>query len=111
MNLVIFSPNLDVLIEVLRLHDQADTKLTVVIWCPMFDGQFIAPSSCDFRQQSPKYSIKISPPVVLYLWFCRCAPHCSALHCTAQLYGPILKLTGLVHWISTIGEIGCTTQI
>ena len=35
----------------------------------------------------------------------------SYLTAPPQSYGPILKLRGLVPWIFTMGEIGCTTRI
>ena len=49
VNLVMFRPNLDMCIDVCRLPDpykkNADTKLTVVRWCPICYGKSIAPSS------------------------------------------------------------------
>ena len=47
-----FRPHLDVFIEVCGLPDQykmkADTKITVVMWCQIFNRKSVAPSSGDF---------------------------------------------------------------
>ena len=57
INLIIFRPYLDVFINVYALPVQnkmnTDTKVTVVMWCKIFDRMSTAPSSGHFFRRPP----------------------------------------------------------
>ena len=57
MNYVLFRPNLDVFIDLSGLPDP-DTKLTVVMWCQIFDRKSTVPSR-QLRRPRPDFGTRL----------------------------------------------------